>query len=121
MERLGDDARDIGLNEARLRVAADSRLRAARLHTSDPSRADYSSLYVNVNVAGPAFSISLEYGKRVRDMFGRIGPATTWTTGSAGTHGRDSSYIVSGLSEQLDSFLSAYLRVNEEACGLEDS
>ena len=63
VEDLNDDARDIGLNESRLRVAADSRLRAARLYTSDRSRAGFSRLYVNVNVVGPAFNISLEYDK----------------------------------------------------------
>ena len=117
VEGLNDDARDIRLTEERLRVAADSRLRAARLYTSDALRADYAYLYVNVNVSGPAFSIRLAYNKIARDMFGRTGWATTWTTGAAGTHGRDASYIVSVLSEHLDRFLAAYLRVNEEACG----
>ena len=68
-------------------------------------------------MVGPAFTISLEYWKEVYDVFGRTGAAATWSRRGSGTHGRDSSYIVAGLSELLDVFLSAYLRVNEEACG----
>ena len=42
--------------------------------------------------------------------------ATTWESGSFGTHGDDPGFIVQSLSEHLDKFLVEYLRVNEEDC-----
>ena len=41
----------------------------------------------------------------------------TWQSGSTGTHGTDSSFILSNVSRHLDKFLAEYLRVNEEDCG----
>ena len=78
---------------------------------------DAPYLYVNVNVSGPAFSVSVGYHRNVSNAFGHDGIAMTWNAGSTGTHGRDAGYIVSSLSQHLDSFLAAYLRVNEQACG----
>ena len=94
--------------------AAESRLRGARLYTSDRSRA---YLYVNVTVAGKAFSASLKYAKKMRDLAtGNAGVASAWSRGITGTHGQEPDYIASGLSELLDRFLTEYLRVNESAC-----
>ena len=76
-----------------------------------------SYLYLNVIVAGRAFSTSLDYKKTLIDPVSVEGGfATTWHTGSAGTHGGDAAYIVSNVSEHLDQFLTEYLRVNEAAC-----
>ena len=116
IESMSEGAAAIGLTKELLQAAAESRLRAARLYTEDlSSRSDYSYLYVNVNVVGPASSISVEYKKEVVDMFGKSGIATTWDTGSAGT-ARNSGVILSYFSQHLDQFLAAYLRVNEEDC-----
>ena len=79
-------------------------------------RADFARLYVNVHVVGPGYNISIRYDKFVVDAFRTTGTATTWEWGSTGTHGGDASYIVSILSQHLDRFLAAYLRVNESAC-----
>ena len=67
-------------------------------------------------MVGLAFSISVEYNKRITDAFGVSGSATTWDSGITGTHGSDAAYIVSLLSQILDKFLAAFLRVNEPAC-----
>lgn len=142
VEGLGDDAAEIGLTGEALQAAAESRLRAARLYLPSPALADFDLeidlekwvaeyqkwatenplydapvLYVNVNVFGPAFSVSVRYLRLVSNAFGHAGVATTWDAASTGTHGRGAGYIVSALSRHLDSFLAAYLRVNEEACG----
>ncbi len=117
VEGLGDDAADIGLTEKDLQAAAESRLRAARLYTEDRTKSGQTYLYVNINVFGPAFNTSIRYNKFLTDEFGRAAYAPTWNTGSIGTHGGTASYIVSVLSQKLDEFLAAYLRVNEEACG----
>ena len=114
---LPDTAEGIGLARETLQAAAESRLRAARLYTEDHEKADFSSLYVNVNVVGLACSISVEYNKTVTDAFGQSGEAITWITRGTGTHGGNGGYIVSTLSQYLDEFLAAYLRVNGSACG----
>ena len=75
-------------------------------------------LYLNVNVVGAAFNISLDYKKNVRDLASdEVYTATTWDGGAVGTHGGNAEYIVSGVSMYLDQFLTEYLRVNEAACG----
>ena len=65
VESLGNGARKIGLSEESLQAAAESRLRAARLYTEDRKKAGDAYLYVNVNVVGRAFNVSLRYNKRV--------------------------------------------------------
>ena len=116
VEPLPDAAADIELTEERLVLAAESRLRGARLYTAEGFGA---YLYLNVNVVGDAFNISLEYRKNVRDLAsGEVYLTTTWDTGAAGMHGRTGAeFIVSGVSRYLDQFLTEYLRVNEVACG----
>ena len=117
VERPSSRAAEISLTEEALQVAAESRLRAARLYTEDHERANFAFLYVHVNVAGPAFSSSVRYRKKVTDEFGITSTASTWEESSHGMHGKDAGYIVSNLSRHLDRFLAAYLRVNESACG----
>ena len=114
VETLPDGAADIRLTKERLQVAAESRLRGARLYTSDRSR---PYLYVNVNVAGKAFSTSLRYTKKMLDLAtDNTGEASAWYRGITGTHGKNAEYVVSSLSILLDRFLTEYLRVNESAC-----
>ena len=70
-----------------------------------------------MNVVGRAYSLSVEYKKLVYDaVSGETAPATTWDAGSAGTHGGDAGFILQALSEYLDRFILAYLRVNEDTC-----
>ena len=118
IEPLGDHAAaTIGLTEEVLQAAAESRLRPARLYTEDMEKAAAAYLEVNINVVGPAFSLIVNFHKEVTDAFGESGLAPTWASGGVGTHGGNASYIVSFLSQILDKFLAAYLRVNEPACG----
>ena len=115
VEDLRSDASDIGLTKASIQAAAESRLRSARLYDSDPLT--YPYLYINVNVVGRAFNIGLEYSKPVYDpLSDSHGVATTWNKGMVGTHGGDAGYILSSISELMDTFLVEFLRVNEEAC-----
>ena len=114
VERMPPDASEIGLTEESILAAAESRLQAARLYDAEATH----YLYVNVNVAGPAFSHSLEFKKSVHDISSDTSyPATTWETGAAGTHGGDAGYILSGVSRAMDRFLVEFLRVNEAECG----
>ena len=116
VEDLHPDATDIGLTREAILAAAESRLRSARIYTSYTSKWTHY-LYVQVSVVGGAFGIDMYFNKSVFDLAsGENFFASTWSIGKAGTHGRSSSYILSSLSELLDTFLVEYLRVNEEAC-----
>ena len=114
VEDLPKNATDIGLTREAIAVAVRSRLRAARLYDADAASA---YLYVNVNVVGPAYNIRFSYNKWLKDQVsGEEGFATTWNFGGAGTHGKDSGYILSNVSQYADRFIDEYLRVNAGAC-----
>ena len=117
VERLSSDARAVGLTKERIQLAAESRLRAARLYTESIVKANAAYLYIRISAVGRAYHISVEYTRWVTDQVNNSnGPATTWDTGSTGTHGGDAGFIIQDLSSHLDEFLAGYLRVNESAC-----
>ena len=117
IERLDRAATDIGLTKDRLRITAESRLRAARLYTDSGEESNGAVLYINVGVLGPAVNLEVQYHKRLLDLVAfEAGVAPTWRRGSLGTHGRDPGFIVQSVSEKVDEFLVEYLRVNEEHC-----
>lgn len=119
-----------GINEELIRDLAEKRLRLARLYlplnatqSSDGKvgafeRAMYADawMYVNVSVSGTIFQVSVEYYKKFTDSFGRSGLARTWNTAFLYSHAKDSWFVIGVLSDQIDQFLSEYLRVNEAAC-----
>ena len=115
--KLSDDATSIGLTKDAIEVAARSRLRAARLYTEDLDEAALSFLVIQVDVGSDAFSVRIAYGKRKRDLAtGLELVAMSWDGGSIGTHGRDSSYILSTVAQHTDKFIDEYLRVNTDSC-----
>ena len=80
-------------------------------------------LYVDISVVSLAFDVEVGFRRFVKvqltvpeGMDPLVGPATTWRTGSTGTHGRDASYILSSVSQHVDKFIDEYLRVNADAC-----
>lgn len=110
-----EDYREIGLTGQAIQNLAESRLRAARLYTDTDSP---QNLYININVVGRAFGIDLDFRKIVYDPASDSRYyAASWSTGSTGTHGNDSGYILSNLSKHMDEFMVEYLRANEDACG----
>ncbi len=117
VEGLPSDAQAVGLTKERIQLAVESRLRAARLYTESMEKASRAMLYININVVSYTFSITVGFNKWVTDLVNNSnGPATTWNTGSTGTHGGDADFIIQYLSGHLDEFLAGYLRVNESAC-----
>ena len=119
VENLSYDAEDIDLTKERIQTLAESRLRAARLY--DAEARPY--LYVRVGMLisddrhGGAYTIEVSFNKHLRDgMLELEGFASTWNTGTYGTHSGDASFIMQGLSERLDEFILEYLRVNEDEC-----
>ena len=114
VEGLPPDAAAVDLTLERISTLAESRLRAARLFSDDLRR---TYLYVNVTVAGSAFSVRVEFHKRLFDpVSDETWPARTWNEGTTGRHVGDGGYIMQTLSESLDRFLLEYLRVNEDSC-----
>ena len=81
----------------------------------DAERFQFFNACRPVRLVIPAYGIGVEYKKAALDEFGSVNYATTWNSGATGTHGGDANCIVSILSQHLDRFLAAYLRVNEEA------
>ena len=114
IENLSSDAKKIGLTDEAIQAAVESRLRSARLYTSDESKPFF---YVKVYVIGNAFSIRLFYYKSVYDpLSGNSNYAPTWYSGVTGTHSGKPGYIRSLISDSMDRFLLEFLRVNENAC-----
>ena len=134
-----DDENDLGLSEERLETAVRSRLRGARVFYTGPtgealdavSDDDRDSawavamlrlintpvLSVWVHVVGSAFSVDARFRQRVKTISAQLfGTATTWNSGTTGTHGQDPSYVLGVVAEAMDSFIDDYLRINEEAC-----
>lgn len=107
------DAEEFGLSEEMVATAARSRLRAASLYDQN----SYPYVLVYVHIAARAFSVSLEFNKLLYDEISEQAfSATTWSTGSTGTHGSDAQYVLSSVYRHTDKFIDEYLRVNEEAC-----
>ena len=114
IEALPAAAKKIGLTKEDVQVAVESRLRSARLYSSEPQS---SFFYVNLNVIGSSFNIMLQFNKEVYDpASNNTRPTATWVEGTTGTHSGDGGYILSSLSRLIDKFLVEYLRVNEDAC-----
>lgn len=120
VENLTPDAQAVGLTRERIQLAAESRLRAARLYTESMEKANRAYLYINIHVIGRAHHIAVRYKKWVTDLATNSnGPATMWNThgtGTHSTHSENAGFIIQHLSGSLDEFLAGYLRVNESAC-----
>ena len=123
VEGLQDTGKSIDLSKRRIETAVRSRLRAARIYSDEWHTNPIKSLgkpyvYVNVNIAGPAFGLQISLWKSVTDQLsGQKGAAMTWTSGATGTHRRNAGYILSAIGEHTDIFIDEYLRVNADACG----
>lgn len=108
VEDLPEDAGEIGLLKKDIETAVRARLRGVRIY--DEIASPY--LYVRVNVLSPAFSMVLKFKKRVQvviqiwepktregmdrlvGMDPLVGYATTWESGSVGTHGASGSGFI---------------------------
>ena len=73
------EGEDVVTGEA-IRNAAEARLRSARMY----DRQAVNTLYINFNVAGPAFALKVEFYKSVVDEYGNGGLGVTWAVGSFG-------------------------------------
>ena len=111
---ISKDAAKIDLTKESIQAAAESRLRSARLYSTEADQ----YLFINTNVYLGAFTVRVQYHKRLFDpLSGEQTAAVSWESAGIGQHAGDSVYILSSVSRHLDKFLVEFLRVNEEACG----
>ena len=117
VETLSDDATAIGLTEEAIGIAVRSRLRAARIYSDSRVETEWAFLYFLVQVVGPAVSIDVTYNKSVIDVATELQlTAASWRVSATGTHGGDSSVILSSVAGYTDQFIDEYFRVNTDAC-----
>lgn len=122
VEQLAEDADLIGLDQEEVESAVRSRMRNGGIYdeTQEPF------LYVNVNIVGPAFHMSVEFVRRVSVVMpaweksdGRVpsdGLAIMWVEAFTGVHAQQAAYIMSHVSRMVDTFVDEYLWVNAGAC-----
>ncbi|MCY4509923.1 MAG: hypothetical protein OXG35_23615 [Acidobacteria bacterium] len=114
------DDDDYGFTWDRVMNLVESRTRAARLYGDSSEILEQSNwLTVSVWFSGLAVFIEVEFEKgRLADpASGLEGYAQTWRTSRLGTHGRNGAVVMQTVSELVDEFILAYLRVHEDACG----
>lgn len=101
------------LTEESVRSAVESRLRAARLYSDGT---DSVWLKVSVFRGEHTYYTAISLLKERFDFrTGLRGASTTWDTWATGRGSAD--YVRSSIAELMDTFLAAYLRVNDKACG----
>ena len=114
VENLGEDAKEIRLTKSLIVASAESRLRSAHIYTAKPNE---SYLYINVNVSGTAFNITITFKKTLHDHVSSFdGFGVTWNRIVTGTHGGNGMNVLPLIGMLMDEFLVEYLRVNEKAC-----
>lgn len=114
VEYLPEDARRLNLSRTDIILAAESRLRSARIFTDKETA---PTLYINVNVVGLADSVHFELKKVLYDLDSQeFNFGATWRAGVTGLHGGQRDNILNAVDDLMDRFLVEYLRVNESAC-----
>lgn len=114
VEELPEDASKIPITRSDIIMAAESRLKSARIY-SDVIRSPY--LYINLNVVSEAFNLSVALRKNLYDPISQSWAVkTSWQIASTGTHGRNLALLLGAIDQDLDAFIVNYFRVNEKAC-----
>ncbi len=117
VEDFTADAGEIGLARDRIQARVELRLRSVGLTPGKDSTKNGTYLYVNVHVADNVFNILVKYNRLVGFITGNRRYrqlATTWESGTTGTHGRNTAFIMVALDRHLDRFLNEYLKVNQK-------
>ena len=108
------------LTKESVQTRVELRLRSAGLKpvaassTPIPAR----TLYVNVNIVGAGFDVDVKFYRYAfwivaGDKSGS-GMVSTWDTGTTGTHGNNETFILGVVERQMDIFLNAYLKANQD-------
>ncbi len=123
IEGLPRDAKEIGLSKDRIRSKLERELRSAGIRfwetlTEAPMTAQDHLLYVNLNVVGDGWSLSVEFKRESYWQLpeNQVGSdwVTVWNRGAAGTHSDRASFVLDAVEVALERFLNEYLKANQE-------
>jgi hypothetical protein len=117
VEELGDEEKDLGLNQDSVKAAISLRLRANRVPISDEKTC---YLYVNISALGKqyprAVSVNVRlYQLAVLDASGKRAAVSTWHKSSLSLLGKDTAKnaTLETIQEIVDMFSNDYLTANE--------
>ncbi len=117
IEGLGQEAYDLGITTIQLREWMRPRFSQVDLEYEEAGDdPDFRYLYVQLEVAGGAFSIDLNFDRQVYFDANGVPNATiasTWKKGLVGLHNSDISFVQSSLEQLLDMFFNDYLASND--------
>jgi hypothetical protein len=113
IEDLNNDAKNIGLRKDRITTKIELKLRSFGIEPTTEAVSSDGFLYINI--VGDAFNIDLEYYRYVQywtrtEVYSMT--AATWRIGGGGSHWGKAEWIVSGLDQNIDTFLNAFLKAN---------
>jgi hypothetical protein len=114
VEDVSDDAKKIGLSKEGIEACVNRTLRQAGITPGGP-RDFAGAIFVNINVVGDSFTISISFKRPVfysrgDKWFRTVG--ATWDQSVTGTHGRDGRYILDNIANQLEVFCNEFLKAN---------
>lgn len=117
VENPGPDSEKLGLTRERIEARVNQILRKAGITpvAENDLQAGYHFLYVNINVSGSSFSITIQID---RPVFYQVANrsvtkhGTTWRRGSTGTHGGKRDFILDGLAGHIEVFCNEFLKAN---------
>ncbi len=104
-----DDVQALGIGKENVEAAVESRLRVARLYTTDAP----AFLYVLAS----RYAIQLQYRKPVRDLASEETRSIPTYARVAEVRDGTAAGILLEIAKLLDLFLVDYLKVNDDACG----
>ena len=116
IEGLNDTNRNKGLSKELIQAKVEIQLRQNGINPVAAPKYEDGYLCVYVNIAGSAYSVDVEFKRRVRyscngNTYEAI--ASVWETGGTGTYGKDPSLIIQNLADLIDIFINDYIKANQ--------
>jgi hypothetical protein len=124
IEGLSDENRRKGLSKELIQAKIELQLRQYGINPTTAPRYEDGYLCIYVNIAGSAYSVDVEFKRRVRyscngNTYESI--ASVWETGGTGIYGRDPSLIIQNLADLIDIFINDYIKANQTLTGTKQS
>ena len=114
IEKLDDEAENLGLTTAALSDRINKALRAGGLRPITEGYPDHY-FYVNINVLKNSFNIEVSYHRKVNYRAGdaeRWTWATTWSKERIGTS-QSADYVLKSVAEMVNTFVEEFAKANE--------
>lgn len=115
LDPLSDEANQLGISSHGVRTLAHMRMRMAGIDITE--RKDSASIYLNVDVKGPAYHVRISMLRPVSYLVhgeARKTLAETWYDETMGIHDGDRKSLDAGIVKMLDRFVEEYIRINNE-------